>query len=466
MRAVNALHGDGNPPRHAVSTRNACKLCAPLGASIVFRGIENCIPLIHGSQGCGTYIRRYVISHFREPIDIASSNFSESSAIFGGGDNLKTALDNVTRQYRPEAIGIATTCLSETIGDDVRLYLDQYRRERGGARLPLIFHASTPSFRGTHMEGFHEAVRAAVEALAEGGTGDGAINLMPGLVSPEDLRHLKEVLSEFGTAFTLLPDYSESLDGETWSDYQDLPPGGTPIRSIRGMGRALATIQFGAGLTGLGAAAALLQEKFGVRPLTLGLPLGIGATDRFFDALSQLSGAAVPHKYRKERGRLIDAYIDGHKYVFGKRAVVYGEADFVAALASFLDEIGMVPALCATGASTGRLREKIVSAAGAPAKRGDAGDAVRVIEDTDFVTMLEACRDIGPDIVIGSSKGYGLSRNLGVPLVRVGFPIHDRIGGQRLLHVCYRGTQQLFDRIVNALIEAGQEGSTIGYSYI
>ena len=41
-----------------------------------------------------------------------------------------------------------------------------------------------------------------------------------------------------------------------------------------------------------------------------------------------------------------------------------------------------------------------------------------------------------------------------MPLVRVGFPIHDRIGGQRILHVGYRGTQQLFDRIVNALIEA------------
>jgi nitrogenase molybdenum-iron protein NifN len=460
MRAVNASHNDVDPSRHAVSTRNACKLCAPLGACLVFRGIENCIPLIHGSQGCGTYIRRYVISHFREPIDIASSNFSESTAIFGGGDNLKTALDNVTRQYRPEAIGIATTCLSETIGDDVRLYLNEYRRERAGAGLPLIFHASTPSFRGTHMEGFHEAVRGAVEALAEGGPGDGAINLLPGLVSPEDLRHLKEVLADFGTAFTLLPDYSETLDGETWSNYQDLPPGGTPIRSIRGMGRALATIQFGAGLTASRTGATLLEDKFGVRALTRGLPLGIRATDRFFDALSQLSGAAVPPKYRKERGRLIDAYIDGHKYVFGKRAVVHGEADFVAALAAFLDEIGMVPALCATGASTGKLRETILSAAG----RGN--HAVQVLEDTDFVTMLEACRDIKPDIVIGSSKGYGLAKKLGVPLVRVGFPIHDRIGGQRLLHVCYRGTQQLFDRIVNALIEAGQEGSAVGYSYI
>jgi nitrogenase molybdenum-iron protein NifN len=65
----------------------------------------------------------------------------------------------------------------------------------------------------------------------------------------------------------------------------------------------------------------------------------------------------MPKKYEKERGRLVDAYIDGHKAVSGKRAVIYGEADFVASMASFLDEIGIVPALCATGASKGNSRK-------------------------------------------------------------------------------------------------------------
>ena len=69
------------------ATRNPCKLCAPLGACLVFRGVEGCIPFLHGSQGCATYIRRYLISHFREPMDIASSNFHEESAIFGGSSN-------------------------------------------------------------------------------------------------------------------------------------------------------------------------------------------------------------------------------------------------------------------------------------------------------------------------------------------------------------------------------------------
>jgi nitrogenase molybdenum-iron protein NifN len=446
---------------HFVSTRNACKLCSPLGASIAFRGVEHCIPLIHGSQGCSTYIRRYVISHFKEPIDIASSNFSEESAIFGGGDNLKKALDNLNRQYEPEVIGIATTCLSETIGDDVGLYLDQYKKSKDkGQKIPVIVHASTPSYRGTHMEGFHEAVRATVEALAVGGPCDGSINLISGFLSSADLRHLKEIMTDFGIDFTLLPDYSETLDGESWADYQKLSSGGTSIVSIKRMGRAVTTIQLGHSLKGQKSAGRYLEEKLGVPLRTCGLPIGIGENDDFFETLGTMSGVETPEKYVKERNRLVDAYIDGHKYVFGKRAVLYGEADLVASIAAFLDEIGITPVLCATGAATGTLEATIKAAV------RHATEDVRVVEETDFATIFEACEGLKPDVVIGNSKGYYLSRRLGVPLVRIGFPIHDRVGGQRILHLGYRGTQQLFDLIANALIEHQQECGPVGYSYM
>jgi nitrogenase molybdenum-iron protein NifN len=190
------------------------------------------------------------------------------------------------------------------------------------------------------------------------------------------------------------------------------------------------------------------------------MPIGIGQTDRFFQTLAELSGKTVREKYRKERGRLVDAYIDGHKTVSGKRAVIYGEADFVASMASFLDEIGMVPALCATGASTKTFRETVL------AGLSDRHRDILIREDSDFEDMLETCREIGVDIIIGNSKGYYLAKNLNLPLVRSGFPIHDRIGGQRLLHVGYEGTQQLFDRIANALMEHKQTNSEIGYSYM
>src|ERR1035437_1389587 len=98
---------DGESLVHATAaTRNACRLCTPLGACLAFKGVDGAVPFLHGSQGCSTYIRRYLISHFREPVDIAASNFSEQSAIFGGAENLKTALRNVIRSYSPTCVGV------------------------------------------------------------------------------------------------------------------------------------------------------------------------------------------------------------------------------------------------------------------------------------------------------------------------------------------------------------------------
>jgi nitrogenase molybdenum-iron protein NifN len=84
----------------------------------------------------------------------------------------------------------------------------------------------------------------------------------------------------------------------------------------------------------------------------------------------------------------------------------------------------------------------------------------------DFTTMGEVARGLAPDFLIGSSKGYSLARELDVPLIRAGFPIHDRIGGQRILHLGYRGAQQLFDAVTNALMARAQDRSAVGYSYL
>lgn len=440
------------------STRNACKMCSPLGACIAYRGIEGCIPLVHGSQGCSTYIRRYAISHFREPLDVASSNFTESSAIFGGKENLERALANVLRQYGPKAIGVSSTCLSETIGEDVPAYL----REIGSSPdSPVVFSASTPSYRGTHMDGFHEAVYGVVRRLAAGsGVGEGRVNLLSGFVSCEDLRELHAILRSFGAPYTLLPDYSDSLDGGAWAEYQRLPEGGTSLDDIRRMADAAGTVCLGKAVHAERNAASFLQSSFGVGAEFVELPVGIANTDAFMAALSGVTGSPMDGSWRKARGRLIDAYVDGHKYCFGKRAVVYGDEDFACAIASFLGEVGIEPVIVATGAASARFRERV--ALSLPSARRPP----LVMDDADFETILERAKGLAPDFVIGNGKGLYLSRNLGIPIVRVGFPIHDRIGGHRILHLGYRGTLNLFDLVCNALMQESQVRAKSGYTYI
>lgn len=445
-----------------IVTQNACKLCAPLGAALVFKGIAGAVPLLHGSQGCSTYIRRYLISHFKEPVDIASSNFSEEAAVFGGASNLKTALDNVARQYHPEVIGVATTCLAETIGDDVPGLLREYAAERT-APTPTL-HVPTPSYKGSHADGFHAAVLSTVEALTRDQKREvdtGRVNLFPGMLSPADLRHLKEILCDFGLDFTLLPDYSQTLDGAQWAEYQKISPGGTSLEDIRLMGRAAASLEFGRVLAGAKSAGKLLHDRFDIPCHSLGLPIGAQESDRFFAALKQISGRETPARYTEARGRLIDAYVDGHKYVSGVRAALYGEEDLVVGLAAFLSEIGIQPVLCASGGNSGRLQAALRQVI----PEYDSLD-VQTLDDSDFDAIGAAAKSLGVELLVGNSKGYHLARQMNIPLVRVGFPVHDRFGGARILHVGYHGAQELFDGVVNAILEHRQESSPVGYSYM
>ena len=91
---------------------------------------------------------------------------------------------------------------------------------------------------------------------------------------------------------------------------------------------------------------------------------------------------------------------------------------------------------------------------------------VEVLDDGDFTEIEARASDLKPDLLIGHSKGYPTSRRLDIPLVRVGLPIHDRVGGQRIKHLGYRGAQDLLDRVVNTVIQRRQDTSTVGYAYM
>ena len=231
------------------------------------------------------------------------------------------------------------TCLSETIGEDLPGLIRDYKEANKDKELPAFINVSTASYCGSHIDGFHNTLLAAIKSLATDKLKGDYINIFPGFVSPADIRYLKEVLDDFGIKYILFPDYSETLDNEHWKDYQLIPQGGTPLSDIMRTGGAKATIEFGnvfnkgavkSNAGRIQTAGEWLENEFGVKNYSIGMPIGIKSSDSFFNILSEISQKSVPEKHRKERGRLIDAYVDAHKYVFGKRAMpvaLYKEAE-------------------------------------------------------------------------------------------------------------------------------------------
>ena len=109
---------------------NPAKTCQPIGAMYAALGIHGCLPHSHGSQGCCAYHRSTLTRHYKEPISAATSSFTEGASVFGGQANLLQAIDNIFTVYDPEVIAVHTTCLSETIGDDLPQIIEQ--GEEGG----------------------------------------------------------------------------------------------------------------------------------------------------------------------------------------------------------------------------------------------------------------------------------------------------------------------------------------------
>lgn len=445
------MHLDTNKSSYV--TVNPCRLCTPLGASLAFRGIRNCMPLVHGSQGCATYIRRFLISHFREPMDIASSSFSEETAIFGGEQNLLDAFENVLRQYNPEVIGIATSCLTETIGDDVEKIIRSVQ-----SRVPAkLVSVSTPSFKGSHCIGFHDTVTALVKSACTVVSNESSVFIAPPVVSASDLRYIKSLCKAFSITPVLLPDYSETLDGGVWDTYTPIPEGGTPFTAISTAASPESVfIEFGSQREN--SAGDYLSKTFGTKATHLDTPIGIEATDRFISILSDISGIEIPAEIQKSRGRCIDSYIDAHKYVSGVRTVIYGDEDMVPSLTAYCMEIGLNPVLCA---SEGKIKNELERRLSK-----DTVSKINVCEDADFDTIEKLITGLKPDLMLGTGKGNHISIKHEIPLVRAGFPVHDRFGANRLLHLGYDGALAMLDTIVNTLLSGKQENIPDGYSYL
>jgi nitrogenase molybdenum-iron protein NifN len=426
---------------------NQCQMCMPLGGVIAFKGIENAMVISHGSQGCSTYMRLSSVEHFNEPVDIASSGLNEKQTIYGGEANLIKAIDNVLRVYQPKVIGILTTCLTETMGEDLDRIVAGYIQERNLPDVDII-PVPTPSYSGSHTEGFWAATRGIIAHFAKPTGRHSRINIIVPHISPADIREIKRILGMMGIEYTLVPDYSVTLDRPFGGRYQKIPTGGTRTEDIARMPGAPVTIQFG--LTSLDAHSPgkFLEERFGVPLVNLPLPIGVEEVDLFIDTLRGLTCGLVPDELALERGWLLDAMADSHKFNAEGRPVIYGEPELVYAFTRLCTGNGAPPVVIASGTRNSKLAEVLVPVL------AEMDDKPVLLEETDFAAIDAAAAGALANIGIGHSGGKFLTERRGIPVVRVGFPIHDRTGGQRILSVGYRGTLAFLDRFTNTLLEA------------
>lgn len=424
-------------------TINPAKTCQPVGAMYAAFGIHNCLPHSHGSQGCCSYHRTVLSRHFKEPAMASSSSFTEGASVFGGGANLKTAIKNIFALYDPDIIAIHTTCLSETIGDDLPTYISEAEIPEG----KYVIHANTPSYVGSHVFGFANMVKGMVTYLSKNtGEKNGKYNILPGCVSPADMKEMKRIFKVMGIPYIIMPDTSGVFDAPNTGKYQMYPKGGTTIDEIKDTGNSAMTIAFGSYCSEAGAKQ--LEKKCKVPYKILTTPIGIDATDRLLLTLARETGKEIPEELETERGQLVDLMLDSQQYFQNKKVAIVGDPDLVIALTEFTIALGMIPKYVITGTPGDAFGREVNALLD---KAGIEGSKVKA--DSDFFELHQWIKNEGVDLIIGNTYAKYISRAENVPHVRFGFPIMDRYGHQYFPTVGYKGSINLLVDMCNALLD-------------
>ncbi|MDU6748746.1 MAG: nitrogenase component 1, partial [Bradyrhizobium sp.] len=146
---------------------NPLKMSQPIGGSFAFLGLRGAMPLLHGSQGCTSFGLTLFVRHFKEAVPMQTTAMSEVATVLGGYENVEQAILNIYKKQKPEIIGICSTGVTETKGDDVDGYIRLIRAKHPErADYPLVY-VSTPDFKDAFQDGWDKTVAKMVEVLVD-----------------------------------------------------------------------------------------------------------------------------------------------------------------------------------------------------------------------------------------------------------------------------------------------------------
>ena len=427
------------------------KTSQTIGAALAMLGVARAVPLMHGSQGCTAFAKVFFVRHFREPVPLQTTAMDQISSVMGADDNIVEALKTICEKSQPALVGLVTTGLAETQGADIQRAVKEFRSHCPQFEHIAVVAVNSPDFSGSFESGFALAVRGLLQTLVPEardprqqrvGQRPRQLNVLcGGNLTPTDLEWVTESIEAFGLRALLIPDLSGSLDGHLAEQpFSPVTTGGVSVADIRTAGDSLATLAIGESLF---ATADWLQQHTGVPSYHFGHLMGLDEVDRWLWCLSQLSGQPVPARYQRQRQQLQDAMLDTHFMLGFARLAIASDPDMLAAFCRL-----------------GRLMGADIVSAVAPAKGAALeplaaeGIAVRL---GDLEDLEAEARAQGAQLLLTNSHGVASAARLGIPILRIGFPQYDLVGGFQRGWFGYRATAQTLFDLANLMLAQHHE---------
>ena len=406
---------------------NPFKLSQPMGATLAFMGVDGCMPLMHGGQGCTSFTKVFYTRHFCEPIAIQTTAVTDALAVLDGGDySIVESVKNICKKVTPSLIGLHTTGLPETKGDDIAGVAAQ-------VDYPLVY-VNTPDYEGGFESGWALTCKAIIEQLVAPSEqlNDNMVVLLPHVsLQPIEVEKIKEFIEGFGFNVFALPDLSSSLDGHLGDKQAALSSGGISVEEIKALGDAGLVISVGDSMRS--SATALLKKNPAMRHQHFSHLQGQEATDEFAALLlveTGFSGPPVP--VARWRTRLQDAMLDSHFSLGQTRFLVVAEPDQIAGICQSLFDAGGKVTVAISTVDSPQL-EKI------KAERVMVGD----LEDAEQLADKY-------DLIVGNCHCEALAHRLHKGLVLRGFPNWEQVGNPLKNDVLYEGGAYFLFECANA----------------
>jgi nitrogenase molybdenum-iron protein beta chain len=433
---------------------DALKMCPPIGAMYAAFGVHGCLPMSHGASGCCRFQRMELAKHFQRIVHVSSSLLREQAAIFGGEGNLAEAVQNAFTVYDPKIIAIHTTCLSETIGDDLASIID-------GLDIPVgkrVVYTSTPGYAGSQLRGYSAMLSSFIQQLQNPDmTCTGELALLLGWVNPCDIQEMERYARGFFGRIVILPDQRGIMDRSPSRDEREYLAGGTPIEEIEGISNVGAIIALGEESAWPAAQMVLdIAKNRAMVPRCecAMLPIGIEATDRYLETLSALSKKPISQDFGWERQACIEKVMELHPRLYGKKVALLTDADITVPLVEFLASIGMRPVYIGVGWADTNFVERITVIL---ERFGINGTVNPHADRYDFEKYLSSHHI---DMLLGETRGKTLASRFSIPFVRIGFPIVDRPLAFLDSIIGYGGVLRLMREMLRVLAEKDEEGKS------
>ncbi len=410
---------------------NPIKHSQPMGAALAYMGIRNCLPLMHASQGCASYTKVFYTRHFNEPIPMYNTSVSDITAVLDGGDySILLSIENITKKnknMKPELIGLHTTGLTETKGDDVRGV---------GMHIEIPYcYVNTPDYEGGMQSGWALTVKALIEQHTQESTQVKAnkLLLLPHVsMQPAEIEKIKECCEGFGFETYALPDLSTSLDGYLSEGQGKLGTGAISIDDIRELGSCATVITIGESMKI--ASAALLKKNEEITHIHFNHLMGLEMNDKFVAELMKIRQIEPRPLVKRWRGRLQDAMLDAHFLIGSSHFVVTGEPDMCIGICELIQSVGgSIDAVIATNYTP--VLEEIKAD---KVFVGDLEDARAFFEKADMVIS-----NFHAERLLHSSKHTAL--------ILRGFPNYEELGNQLKSDQLYEGSTHFIFEVANAL---------------